>query len=156
MTTYELLTTVHLPRPLDEVFDFFSEARNLEIITPPWLRFRVRTAEPIVIAQGTTIDYRLSWRGVPLRWTSVIAAWDPPHFFIDRQIRGPYRLWHHEHTFTDHGGRTEVVDRVRYAVPMGRWIQRLIVGRDVDAIFAYRKQRLLEIFNEAPYSVARA
>jgi ligand-binding SRPBCC domain-containing protein len=152
MTSFELTTTVWLDRPLEEVFEFFSEARNLEVITPGWLRFEVLTPEPVVMAAGTTIDYRLRWRGVPLRWTSEISAWDPPHFFVDRQIRGPYRLWHHEHFFADHDGGTRVVDRVRYAVPLGRWIQRLVVGRDVESIFSYRKRRLLEIFDGATQS----
>jgi len=135
-----------LPRTLDEVFPFFADARNLEELTPPWLRFDVVTPEPIPMAVGTTIDYRLAWRGIPLRWTSEIAAWEPPHRFIDRQIRGPYRLWHHEHRFEERENGTNVIDEVEYAVWGGAIANRLGVARDIEKIFAYRSARLRELF----------
>jgi len=135
-----------VPRPLAEVFPFFADARNLEELTPPWLSFNVLTPEPIPMAVGTTIDYRLSWRGIPLRWRSEIAAWDPPHRFVDRQLRGPYRLWHHEHRFEEVAGGTVVIDDVEYAVWGGALAVNLGVRRDVERIFAYRSERLAEIF----------
>ncbi|MCU0235224.1 MAG: SRPBCC family protein, partial [Thermoanaerobaculales bacterium] len=92
-----LCTELELPLPLAEVFPFFAEARNLERITPGWLRFEVLTPGPIEMRAGALIDYRLRWRGVPLSWRTEIEAWEPPHFFIDRQLRGPYRLWRHQH-----------------------------------------------------------
>ncbi len=141
-----LTSKIWLPRPVEDLFPFFSEARNLERITPPWLRFSVLTSEPIVMAQGTTIDYRLRWHGLPMGWRSEIARWDPPRFFVDRQLRGPFREWYHEHFFSSVNGGTEVEDRVRYAVPFGRLIHRLGVGRDVEAIFRYRQHRMCEIF----------
>ena len=147
MTSWLLTSSIRLPQPVEELFPFFAEARNLEQITPPWLRFSVLTPEPITMAVGTTIDYRLRWHGLPLSWRSEIAAWEPPRFFVDRQLRGPYRLWHHEHHFTPMDGGTVVEDRVRYAVPLGRLVQRMGVGRDVESIFAYRHQRLAEIFS---------
>jgi ligand-binding SRPBCC domain-containing protein len=135
-----------LPTPLEEVFPFFADARNLERLTPGWLRFNVLTPDPIEMAVGTRIDYRLSWRGIPLRWTSEIAAWEPPHRFVDRQLRGPYRLWHHEHRFEARDGGTLVADEVRYAVWGGALANRLGVARDVATIFAYRRERLVELF----------
>jgi ligand-binding SRPBCC domain-containing protein len=96
--------------------------------------------------RGALIDYRLHWRGLPLRWQSEIARWDPPHAFADRQVRGPYRLWHHEHIFSKRDGGTLIEDRVEYAVWFGVIAQRLAVRRDVEAIFAYRRQRLEELF----------
>jgi ligand-binding SRPBCC domain-containing protein len=107
-----------LPVPIDEVFGFFAEARNLEKLTPPWLRFEVLTEGPITMAAGTLIDYRIHWRGVPLRWRTEIEAWEPPRRFVDRQIRGPYRLWRHEHLFINRGNGTSIIDRVEYA-PFG-------------------------------------
>ena len=146
MKTFSHRSEQWLPRPLDEVFPFFTDARNLEELTPSWLRFDVVTPEPIPMAVGTTIDYRLAWRGIPLRWTSEIAAWEPPHRFIDRQIRGPYRLWHHEHRFEEFENGTNVIDEVDYAVWGGAIANRLGVARDIEKIFAYRTARLKEIF----------
>lgn len=146
MTSWLLTCRTWLPRPVDELFPFFADARNLEQITPPWLRFSVLTPEPITMAVGTTIDYRLRWRGLPMRWRSEIAAWEPPRFFVDRQLRGPYLSWHHEHHFTLRDGGTEIEDRIRYEVPLGRLVQRLGVGRDVESIFSYRHERLADIF----------
>jgi ligand-binding SRPBCC domain-containing protein len=130
------------------VFGFFSDARNLEALTPRWLRFDVVTSDPIPMAVGTTIDCRLAWRGIPLRWTSEIAAWEPPHRFIDRQLRGPYRLWRHEHRFEERDAETNVIDEVEYAVWGGAIADRLGVARDVEKIFAYRSARLGELFGE--------
>jgi len=135
-----------LPRPLDEVFPFFADARNLEELTPAWLSFTVLTPEPIPMAVGTTIDYRLAWRGIPLRWRSEIAAWEPPHRFVDRQLRGPYRLWHHEHRFEERNGGTDVIDVVEYAVWGGAIAVNLGVRRDIQRIFDFRRARLVEIF----------
>jgi ligand-binding SRPBCC domain-containing protein len=146
MSTFTHRSEQWLPRPLAEVFPFFADARNLERLTPGWLRFTVLTPEPITMAVGTTIDYRLSWRGIPLRWQSEIAAWDPPHRFVDRQLRGPYRLWRHEHRFAVKDGGTNVIDEVEYAVPGGALVHRLGVGRDIGRIFDHRRARLVEIF----------
>jgi len=105
-------SSIWLPRPLDEVFAFFSDASNLEVITPPWLSFSVVTPAPIEMRPGTLIDYRLRFRGFPLRWRSEITSWDPPHRFADAQVKGPYRQWIHEHTFVEKDGGTLAGDRV--------------------------------------------
>jgi ligand-binding SRPBCC domain-containing protein len=144
--TFQFRSEQRLPRPLAEVFEFFSDAHNLEKLTPDWLRFDVLTPKPIPMAVGTTIDYRLRWHGIPLRWTSEIEAWDPPYRFVDRQVRGPYRLWHHEHRFSDADGGTRMVDEVTYAVWGGSLANRLGVARDVERIFAYRQQVLDELY----------
>ena len=133
------------PRPRAEVFAFFSDAANLERITPPWLRFEILTPRPLAMRPGATIDYRLRLRGVPVRWQSEITIWDPPRRFVDEQRRGPYRVWIHEHELTERDGGTEVRDFVRYAVPGGRWIDRLLVRPDVARIFDYRRRVLQEL-----------
>lgn len=133
--------------PLAEVFRFFSDAANLEHLTPPWLGFEVLTPAPIEMAPGALIDYRLRWRGVPLRWRTEIEIWEPARRFVDRQIRGPYRLWRHEHLFEEHRGGTMVEDRIEYAAIGGRLAHRLVVDRDVETIFAYRRQALQSIFS---------
>ncbi len=138
-----------LARPLDEVFEFFSDAHNLQRLTPPWLDFEVLTPAPIAMAAGTRIDYRLKVRGVPLRWRSEIELWEPPVRFVDVQLRGPYRMWHHTHRFEATDGGTRVTDEVRYAVWGGALIDRLFVRPDVRRIFDYRRRELERLFGRA-------
>ena len=142
---YRLTSIFALQQPIDLVFSFFSDAHNLEKLTPPWLKFRVLTPAPIRIERGTTIDYRLRIHGLPIRWTSEINVWEPPHRFTDRQLRGPYRRWDHEHTFRENDEGTLVGDRVEFEVLGGRIPGRL-ASADVLRIFAYRRARLGELF----------
>jgi ligand-binding SRPBCC domain-containing protein len=142
-----LETELWVARPREEVFPFFANARNLELITPPLVRFAVLTPDPIEMRVGLRIDYRLRVRGLPLHWQSEITAWEPPQRFVDEQCRGPYRVWIHEHTFEEHDGGTLALDRVRYAVPGGGLIDRLVVRPQLRRIFAYRQTRLGEIFS---------
>ncbi len=137
-----LETSLWLPRPLEEVFDFFADARNLQELTPPWLRFEIRTEGPIEMRPGALIDYRIRLHGVPLGWRTEIGAWEPPTRFVDQQLRGPYRLWHHEHRFEPDGDGTRVIDRVTYAAPGGALADRLLVRRDLERIFRHRHEQL--------------
>ena len=146
MRLFTLETSLWLPQPVDRVFSFFADAANLERLTPPWLRFKILTILPIDMAVGVQIDYRLRYRGLSLRWRTEILAWEPPHRFVDSQIKGPYRRWVHEHVFLEQDGGTLVVEQVEYALPGGALTNALLIGRDLDRIFAYREQRLLEIF----------
>jgi ligand-binding SRPBCC domain-containing protein len=140
-----------LPGMPEDVFAFFGDARNLEAITPPLLRFRVIDPDAIVMGSGALIRYRLRVHRVPVGWLTAIRAWDPPHRFVDEQLRGPYALWHHTHTFEphpDHDGDTLMRDVVRYALPfgsLGELAHRLFVARDVEAIFDYRAQQIGEL-----------
>lgn len=146
---YTFTAELWLPHAPEYVFEFFSDAHNLEAITPPMLKFNVLTPPPIVMAEGTLIDYKLKVRGVPLRWTSRITAWDPPHRFVDEQVRGPYKLWRHEHTFTPYEGGTLARDRVDFLSRgwlLAPLLHRLLVNRDVQAIFDYRTTALRERF----------
>lgn len=132
--------------PAEGLFPFFADVHNLEKITPPWLAFKVLTPGPVSIAEGAIIDYRLHWRGIPLRWRTKISVWQPPFRFVDEQVRGPYRLWRHEHVFSERNGQTTMTDRVEYAVPGGRLVRRLVVARDVERIFDFRRRTLGEKF----------
>jgi ligand-binding SRPBCC domain-containing protein len=146
MRTFQIETEIWLPRPLAEVFAFFSDAHNLQAITPTWLSFEILTPGPIAMRAGTLIDYRLRIRRLPVRWRTEISVWEPPFRFVDRQLRGPYRQWIHEHRFVAEAGGTRCFDRVEYAVWGGALVQRLFVKRDVENIFAYRARRLAELF----------
>lgn len=136
-----------LEHPLDEVFEIFANAFNLEEITPPWLNFSVMTPGPIRMREGRRIDYRLRVHRWPIRWQSWIAAWEPPHRFVDEQVRGPYRFWRHEHRFEARDGGTFVTDEVSYGVPGGRLVHKLLVKRDLLRIFQFRQQRLEELIS---------
>src|SRR3954454_22148776 len=136
-----------LAAPPSEVFPFFADPRNLEAITPPLLRFRLLTPEPIEMGVGTFLQYAMRLRGVPVRWDTLIQAWEPPQRFVDVQVRGPYRLWHHTHELlaVDGGAATLMRDTVRYAIGFGvagEVARRAVVARDLDAIFAFRAERV--------------
>lgn len=148
MQEFEFRDELWLPRPPDEIFPFFGEARNLEALTPPWLKFEVFTPAPIVMRVGTLIDYRIKVHGLPIRWRTEIIEWTPPHRFVDVQLQGPYTLWHHTHTFTPREGGTLCRDHVRYRPRGGRMINWLFVRGDVQRIFDYRQQRLVELFGK--------
>lgn len=146
MKEFTFETEQWLPQPLDHIFAFFSEAHNLQTLTPPWLNFEVLTPAPIPMAPGTLIDYRIRIRGIPVRWRTEIIEWNPPHNFVDVQLSGPYKLWHHTHAFKSQDDGTLCADRVRYRPRGGALINWLFVRRDVEKIFRYRQERLREIF----------
>ena len=145
-SAFQLHAEQWLPHPLDEVFSFFADAYRLQDLTPPFLNFHVLTPRPVTMAPGTKIDYRLKLHGIPIRWQSEISDWQPPVRFVDRQLHGPYRLWHHEHTFEARDGGTLVKDVVDYSVPGGWLVDRLVVRRDLVKIFEYRRQQLESFF----------
>jgi ligand-binding SRPBCC domain-containing protein len=148
MRSYYLEREQWLPQSRDKIFSFFSRPENLQKLTPPWLDFRMVDV-PEELAPGALIRYRLRWHLLPIRWTTEISQWDPPHTFVDRALSGPYALWHHEHSFESRNGGTIVRDHVTYALPFG-WFgvlaHRLRVGRDIQRIFDYRTRKLLELF----------
>jgi ligand-binding SRPBCC domain-containing protein len=149
---YTLRREQWVARPVEEVFAFFSDARNLAELTPAWLGFRILTPGPVNLAEGAKIRYRIRLHGLPVGWTTEIRRWDPPHLFVDVQLSGPYRLWHHTHRFEAHQGGTRMTDVVRYRLPfgaIGRLAQALVVRRDLNRIFDYRRQRVNQLFGGA-------
>ena len=146
MKEFTLHAELWLPRPRDEVFAFFADAHNLQTLTPPWLKFDVLTPAPIAMRPGALIDYRIRVHGLPIRWRTEITEWSPPRRFVDVQLRGPYTLWHHTHTFAERDGGTLCVDDVRYRPRGGAVMNWLFVRRDVEGIFEYRRERLLQLF----------
>jgi ligand-binding SRPBCC domain-containing protein len=139
-------TRMWLPHAREELFPFFADAYNLEAITPPWLRFAVLTPAPIEMRAGALIDYALRLHGVPLRWRTEIAVWEPPVRFVDRQVSGPYALWEHEHRFRDVAGGVVMSDHVSYRIRGGRLADRIgdlaVARRDLRRIFEYRRDAL--------------
>lgn len=140
---YELAQQFTVGADADRTWAFFSDANNLSKITPPWMRFEVKTPGTIQMRAGSTIDYTLRWLGMPIRWRTRIIDFTPLRQFIDLQIRGPYALWHHQHTFEPVAGGTRCEDRVIYRLPfslLGRATHALLVRRQLIEIFTYRRQ----------------
>ncbi len=136
-----------LPLPIEQVFEFFSKIDNLEAITPPELQFVIKTPRPVVMGQGTLIDYSLKLNGIPFGWRTRITHWEPPYAFADEQLKGPYAVWFHTHTFADEGGRTRMDDEVLYKLPL--WpvgeVAYPFVKAKVERIFRYRRAKIREI-----------
>ena len=142
-----LRTSMDLPLDIQTVFSFFCEASNLERITPPELNFHIVTPLPIVMAEGTRIDYRLRLFGFPFKWSTNISLWDPPFRFVDEQIEGPYKLWIHNHRFNEEPGVTIMQDEVHYRLPLWPFGEAVhpMVGIQLRRIFAFRRKAIEKI-----------
>ena len=146
MPDYIAESRLWLPKPRTEVFAFFADPANLALITPPWLGVRL-LGPPPGMAAGAAFDLRIRWLGVPLHWRSFIREYDPPVRFVDVQVRGPYARWEHRHLFLSERGGTWMEDRVTYRLPLGplgRLAHALLVGRQLSAVWAYRRLRVSE------------
>ena len=149
MADHVLEFRVWLPRPREEVFPFFADPRNLAVLDPPWLGFRLLCSPPDSLEAGAVFDFRIRWLGIPVRWRALIREYDPPYRFVDVQVRGPYARWEHRHLFRAGEGGTWVEDRITYRLPLGplgRVLHTLWVRRQLAALFAHRRRRLEELF----------
>lgn len=145
---HRLVANQWVARPVEEVFPFFSDEKNLEAITPPWLNFSVKGKSTPDLRKGTLIDYRLKLKGIPLRWRTLVAEWEPNRKFRDVQLKGPYSIWDHTHTFEAFRGGTVIRDEVWYRMPLAPFgnVALPMVKRDVSAIFGFREKKIREVF----------
>lgn len=138
------------------VWDFFANPRNLAAITPARLRFEILGALPERMHAGQLIEYRIGLLpGFTTRWLTEITHLREREFFVDEQRLGPYRLWHHEHHFLPEPAANAVrmIDRVTYDVgwgALGDLLHAAWIGRELQAIFAHRAQRIAELFPQRP------
>jgi ligand-binding SRPBCC domain-containing protein len=138
-----------ISKSVEKTFEFFSHPENLGKVTPPYLRFTFLTPLPIDMRKGTIIDYRLTIHKLRIHWRTEITVWEPPHRFVDKQIKGPYKLWVHEHSFESVTRGTQMTDLVEYAVPGGilaPLIQFFFIRKDLETIFRYRELTFSGIF----------
>jgi ligand-binding SRPBCC domain-containing protein len=146
-----LIAETKLYGSLDEIFNFFSRAENLDQVTPDDLDFSILTPMPINMKVGTLIDYRIKLMKVPFFWRTMISDWEPPYRFVDQQLEGPYVFWHHEHTFEQRDGYVLMTDRVHYLSP--GWIfeplvDSLFVRPQLNKMWAFRSKRFDELFGQ--------
>ncbi len=144
---YELTDEFIVKADPATTWKFFSSAENLPRITPTFLSFELLTSQPIEIKQDTVLDYRIKSNGIPLRWRSLIVAWEPERMFIDLQVRGPYATWCHRHTFEPTPEGVRCADRVIYKLPgglAGPVVHALMVKRQLLAIFRYRRTMITQ------------
>lgn len=146
MKIFRFERTLDVPYARDQIFPFFSNADNLDSITPPWLHFQITSPTPIDMAVGTMIHYNLRLHAIPIRWVSEITAWEPPYRFVDEQRKGPYLQWIHEHRFEQRDSGTTIIDCVDYAVLGGALINKLFVLPDLQRVFDYRHSILRDRF----------
>lgn len=149
-----LVSEQFIPLKKEELFPFFSEAKNLEVITPQSLSFKIKKTSTDKIQKGTLIDYVLKIHGVSVGWRTLIEEWNPSHSFVDTQQKGPYSLWHHTHEFVEVPGGTLMRDKVQFRLPMGYlgWLGgRAFVKSDVNKIFSYRREKIYELFVKPNY-----
>ena len=148
-----------VPLSVEDAFAFFADAYNLEALTPPWLRFRILTPRPIPMEKGATIEYVLTTRRLPIRWRTEIVEWKPRRRFVDRQVEGPFRLWGHVHTFEERHDGTLIRDTVLYRMPygpLGKIAHRVLVARDLERIFDYRRDAVDQLLGGRRNTLAPA
>jgi ligand-binding SRPBCC domain-containing protein len=149
MRIYSLRCEMLVKRSLKETFAFFENPANLGKITPPWLSFNIVTKD-VPMGLGAQFDYVIKWLGLPMKWRSLISKYEPPFLFADDQLIGPYKTWHHEHTFLQTTNGVIVGDHLQYSLPMGPLgaiAQAVMVKRQLEAVFKYRQTELAKIFS---------
>jgi uncharacterized protein len=147
---HEINTEQWVPQTIKETFSFFKEAKNLEKLTPEFLKFKILSQSTQEIEDGTIFSYRLSIHGIPFKWKSKITDWNPASKFSDIQLKGPYSYWHHTHSFEEKNGGTLIKDHVLYKVPFG-FLGDLVVGnfikKDLETVFSYRTKTIDTLMN---------
>jgi len=146
---YTLRQSIRVPGTLDTVFEFFNRPENLEKLTPANLKFHILTPSPVCMHNGAVFDYTIGLMGFPMRWTSIITNYDPPHQFVDIQLKGPYAYWHHKHSFEAKGNDVEVTDEIHYEIGFslfGSLLLRHLIQRQLNTIFAFREHVIKRLF----------
>lgn len=147
MHIYTLHSEMLTERSIEETFEVFKNPYNLAKITPPWLNFRV-VSDGVQMRKGMEIEYQIRWMGLPMHWKSLISEYEPPFLFVDEQLKGPYSVWKHTHTFKPTTAGTRVDDRVEYALPLGilgSIAHAVMVKRQLKAIFDFRQEALSDL-----------
>lgn len=147
---YNLYREQIINKPLQEIFAFFEKPENLEVITPKWMKFKIKTPSPLIMKVGAEFDYRIDLMKIPLKWKTIITEYEPPYKFVDVQRKGPYKKWIHTHTFEAIGDKTKITDNVDYEIPagiLGSILKKIYIGKTLKAIFDFRETTINRMFN---------
>ncbi|MBZ0180397.1 MAG: SRPBCC family protein [Melioribacteraceae bacterium] len=147
---YNLYREQIVNKPLEEVFAFFEKPENLEVITPKWMKFKIKTPPPLIMKVGAEFDYKIDLMKIPLKWKTIITEYAPPYKFVDVQKKGPYKKWIHTHTFETIGDKTKITDNVDYEIPagiLGSILNKIYIGKTLKAIFDFRETTINRMFN---------
>lgn len=153
MQTYYFNAEQWLAIDISKAWEFFSSPQNLALITPPEMNFQIKTPmNHPGIYEGMLIDYTVKpLFGIPLAWKTKICKVNEPYSFMDTQLKGPFRLWEHTHTFDEKDGGVIVKDQVRYQMPLGilgSLAHSLVVHKRIEGIFSYRKEVLKKLLEK--------
>ena len=143
-----------IDKPIAEVFKFFQNPNNLQMITPPNLDFEILSKCPKTMTNNLIIDYRIKLFKIPFNWKTKINLYNPPLIFIDEQLKGPYKKWVHTHTFKEYNGGTIINDEVEYIVPFGALgflANSIWIKFELNRVFEYRHKIINSYFNNVSY-----
>ena len=155
MPAFILKSVQKIPASVEEVWAFFSTPANLNRITPANMRFSILSGDQqVALYEGQVFEYKVSpLLRIPLFWKTEITKVNAPYHFIDKQVKGPYKLWEHHHHFKSIEGGVEMTDIVYYQNPfyfLGRIANRLFVKKRLRQIFEYRFAKVEELFGKWP------
>ena len=152
MKIYTVHKKQQLPITVEEAWEFLSNPRNLKIITPSYMSFDIITGDEKPMFAGQIIQYLVTpILGIKTKWVSEITHFEEKKYFVDVQLYGPYKLWHHKHFINKIEGGVELEDIIDYKVPLGilgQMVHPFIVKPKLEEIFNYRQQKMIEIFGE--------
>ena len=141
---------------IETVFELFCDPQRLDDLTPSWFGLRVREGGASPLRVGSSISYRMRWRGLPMTWQSLITQLETPGWLVYEQSQGPFREFRHEHLFLQRGGDTVVTDRIIYSVLGGQWVAQTLVKADLERILRYRERAAIELLARAQATSASA
>lgn len=148
---HRLVKEQHLKISLDDAWDFFSNPANLKTITPDHMGFDITSPIDEEIYEGMIITYEVTpMLNLPLKWMTEISHVKKPFYFVDNQLYGPYKVWHHQHHFTQTDQGVLMQDIVNYVVPLrgiGSLLDRWYIRNQVENIFNHRYKILDKHFN---------
>ena len=149
---YTLYAKQTVAKEIDLLWDFFRKPRNLNKLTPEDVEFKITSGKSDDFYEGKIISYKIRpFKMINLNCVTEISQVKEGFYFVDNQIFGPYKMWHHEHHFKSNGdGTTDIIDKVKYKLPfyiLGRLMHKIFIKRKLVNIFMFRQKQINNLFN---------